>query len=79
MANLITGCCLDFRHFEMIFQVGMNFIDSVARGWVGGWVARRQVHGGAGVGERGGKTNLYRLFGVAVMSRSIHTEPRLCH
>ena len=36
MANLITGCCLDFRHFEMTFQVGMNFIDSVARGWVGG-------------------------------------------
>ena len=48
----------------------MNFIDSVARGWVGGWRA------GGGAGEGGGKTNLYRLFGVAVTSRSIHTEPR---
>ena len=47
----------------------MNFIDSVARGWVGGWRA------GGGVGEGDGKTN-YRLFGVAMTSRSIHTEPR---
>ena len=48
----------------------MNFIDSVARGWVGGWRA------GEGVGEGGGKTNLYKLFGIAMMSRSIHTEHR---
>ena len=52
MANLITGCCLDFRHFETIFSGGCEFIDSVARGWVGG---------GVGVEEGGGKTNLYRL------------------
>ena len=50
----------------------MNLIDSVPRGWVGGWM----VGGRVGVGERGGKTNLYRLFGVAMTSRSIHTEPR---
>ena len=50
----------------------MNFIDSVARGGrVGGG---RAV--GREVGEGGGKTNLYRLFGVAMTSRSIHTEPR---
>ena len=59
----------------MIFQVGMNFIDSVARGWVSG----SQVNGGQSrwrgrVG--GGKTNLNRLFGVAMTSRSINTEPR---
>ena len=48
----------------------MNFIDSVAMRWVG-----RRWAGGE-VGEGGGKTNLYRLFGVAMMSRSIHTEPR---
>ena len=47
MANLITGCCLYLRHFETIFQVGMNFIDSVARGWAGGWMV------GSGVGGWG--------------------------
>ena len=47
----------------------MNFIDSVARGWADGWRA------GGGVGEGGGKTNPYRLFGVAMTLRSIHTEP----
>ena len=52
----------------------MNFIDSVARGGrVGG--GRAVGRGGAG-GEGGGKTNLYRTFGVAMTSRSIHTEPR---
>ena len=45
----------------------MNFIDSVARGWAGG---------GVWVGEEGGKTNPYTLFGVAMRSGSIHTEPR---
>ena len=44
MANLITGCRLDFKHFETIFQVGIKFIDSIARGWVGG----RQMGGGWG-------------------------------
>ena len=50
----------------------MNFIDSGARevgGQVQGWGGKR-----AGVG--GGKTNLNRLFGVAMMSRSTHTEPK---
>ena len=65
MDNLITGCYLDFRHFETIFSGEHEFIDSVARR-VGGWV----------VGEGGGKTNLYRLFGVAITSRSTHTVPR---
>ena len=41
--------------------MGINFIDSVARGWAGGWRAGR----GMGMKEGGGKTNLYRLFGVA--------------
>ena len=45
----------------------MNFIDNIARGWIGG---------AAGGGEGGGKTNLYRLFGIAMTSRSIHIEPR---
>ena len=53
----------------------MNFIDSIAREWVDGWWAG----GGVGGGEGGGKTNLYRLFGVAMMSRSIHIEPRQGH
>ena len=45
----------------------MNFIDSVARGWVDG----RQVEGWGG--EGGSKTNLNRLCRVA-MTSSIHTE-----
>ena len=51
----------------------MNFIDCVARGWAGGWRAD------GGVGEGGGKTNLCRLFVVAMTSGSIHPEPRKGH
>ena len=52
----------------------MNFIDSVARGWVGG----RRAGGwrGGGLGREVEKPDLNGLFGVAMTSRSVHTEPR---
>ena len=50
----------------------MNFIDSIARRWAGEY----RVGGGVGMGEGGSNTKLYRLFGAAMMSRSIHSEPR---
>ena len=51
----------------------MNIIDSVARGWVGG---RPGGWRGGGVGREVERQDLNALFGVAMTSRSDHTEPR---